>query len=157
MYAVHTHNGSSSSRSVRSCDAQHTKRLCPPLSACPPSQRLSDLLPATATAFALCTTLCCVQLYQLLSDRFPFWDVDLYQIDSLGGAAIREGIMHGPVLFPLKPWFTSVHSSAQDLIVRMLERDVSKRITAAEALAHPWFEEVLGAAAAAGEVQRQTA
>jgi len=85
-----------------------------------------------------------VMLYQLLSDRFPFWDVDLHQIDGLGGAAIREGIVHGPVLFPLKPWCTSVHSSAQDLIVRMLERNVEKRITAAEALKHPWFKQVLG-------------
>ena len=86
-----------------------------------------------------------LQLYQLLSDRFPFWDVDLHQIDGLGGAAIREGIMHGPVLFPLQPWCTSVHSSAQDLIVKMLDRNVERRITAAEALQHPWFKEVLGA------------
>lgn len=86
-----------------------------------------------------------LQLYQLLSDRFPFWDVDLHQMDSLGGAAIREGILHGPVLFPLQPWCTAVHSSAQDLIIRMLERDVQKRITAAEALEHPWFKQVLGA------------
>lgn len=88
------------------------------------------------------------QLYQLLSDRFPFWDVDLHQLDGLGGAAIREGIMHGPVLFPLEPWATRVHSSAQDLIVAMLQRDPAKRITAAEALKHPWFKQVLGGAAA---------
>ena len=92
-----------------------------------------------------CLLLLLLQLYQLLSDRFPFWDVDLHQIDGLGGAAIREGIVHGPVLFPLQPWFTAVHSSAQDLIVKMLERDVDKRITAAEALEHPWFKDVLGA------------
>jgi calcium-dependent protein kinase len=90
---------------------------------------------------------CCsvLQLYQLLSDRFPFWDVDLHQIDGLGGSAIREGIMHGPVLFPLRPWNTAVHASAQDLIVKMLDRNVDRRITAAEALQHPWFAQVLGA------------
>jgi serine/threonine protein kinase len=38
-----------------------------------------------------------------------------------------------------------VHSSAQDLIVKMLDRNVERRITAAEALEHPWFKEVLGA------------
>lgn len=85
-----------------------------------------------------------VMLYQLLSDRFPFWDVSLEQMDGLGGSAIREGIMHGPVLFPLQPWAISVHPSAQDLIVRMLDRNVERRITAAEALQHPWFAEVLG-------------
>lgn len=53
--------------------------------------------------------------------------------------------MHGPVLFPLKPWCTSVHPSAQDLIVRMLDRNADTRITAAEALQHPWFKEVLDA------------
>jgi calcium-dependent protein kinase len=85
------------------------------------------------------------QLYQLLSDRFPFWDVDLYQIDSLGGMAIREGIMHGPVLFPAHPWQREVHPSAQDLIVRMLQRDPEKRISAADALAHPFFVHALEA------------
>jgi calcium-dependent protein kinase len=98
--------------------------------------------PALPSALALrpCLPL---QLYQLLSDRFPFWDVELHQIDSLGGSAIREGIMHGPVLFPLQPWCTTVHSSAQDLIVRMLDRNPETRITAAEALEHPWLKMVL--------------
>jgi serine/threonine protein kinase len=53
--------------------------------------------------------------------------------------------MHGPVLFPLRPWATAVHASAQDLIVKMLDRNVERRITAAEALQHPWFAQVLGA------------
>jgi calcium-dependent protein kinase len=86
-----------------------------------------------------------LQLYQLLSDRFPFWDVDLHQIDSLGGMAIREGIMHGPVLFPAHPWSSEVHPSAQDLIMRMLQRNPEKRISAAEALAHPFFVHALEA------------
>lgn len=94
-----------------------------------------------------------VMLYQLLSDRFPFWDVDLHQIDSLGGMAIREGIMHGPVLFPLQPWATEVHPSAQDLIMRMLQRDPQKRISAADALAHPFFAHALGAAPAAASAR----
>lgn len=71
-------------------------------------------------------------------------------MDAIGGAAIREGILHGPVLFPAEPWSSRVHASAQDLIVRMLDRDAGRRITAAEALRHPWFDHALGAAAAAG-------
>jgi serine/threonine protein kinase len=84
-----------------------------------------------------------LQLYQLLSDRFPFWDVDLHRMDELGGAAIRDGILHGPVIFQAHPWNTSVHASAQDLILRMLDRNVARRITAAEALQHPWFAHAL--------------
>lgn len=82
----------------------------------------------------------CLQLYQLLSDRFPFWDLDIHQMDSIGGMAIRQGILYGPVLFPQDPWNScEIHPSVQDLIMRMLERDVEKRITAAEALKHAWF------------------
>jgi calcium-dependent protein kinase len=72
--------------------------------------------------------------------------VELHQIDSLGGSAIREGIMHGPVLFPLQPWCTTVHSSAQDMIVCMLDRNPETRISAAEALEHPWLKQALQAA-----------
>lgn len=85
-----------------------------------------------------------LQLYQLLSDRFPFWDLDIHQMDALGGSAIREGILYGPVLFPQHPWNTSdIHPSVQDLIMRMLDRRAEKRITAQEALKHPWFEHAL--------------
>eukprot|EP00878_Enallax_costatus_P015706 GHUV01016456.1.p1 GENE.GHUV01016456.1~~GHUV01016456.1.p1 ORF type:complete len:206 (+),score=48.58 GHUV01016456.1:988-1605(+) len=85
-----------------------------------------------------------VMLYQLLSDRFPFWDLDIHQMDSIGGMAIRDGILHSPVLFPQHPWNSSeIHHSVQDLIMCMLERNVEKRITAAEALKHPWFQHAL--------------
>lgn len=108
-----------------------------------------------AAMFSLLPCLCpgsMLQLYQLLSDRFPFWDVDLHQIDSLGGAAIREGIVHGPVIFPMVPWSTDIHQSAQDLILQMLQRDPKKRITASQALKHPWFAHV-----AEAELQQQAA
>lgn len=58
--------------------------------------------------------------------------------------AIREGILYNPVLFPQDPWNSkSIHPSVQDLIMRMLERNVEKRITAQEALKHPWFRHAL--------------
>lgn len=85
----------------------------------------------------------CLQLYQLLSDRFPFWDLDLHQLADLGGASIRDGILYGPVMFPLHPWNTDVHPSAQDLILKMLQRNPDKRITVEEALNHPWFAHAL--------------
>lgn len=65
-------------------------------------------------------------------------------MDSISGMAIREGILYNPVLFPQDPWNSSdIHPSVQDLIMRMLERDVEKRITAEEALKHPWFKYAL--------------
>ena len=92
-----------------------------------------------------------LQLYQLLSDRFPFWDVEVHQLDSLGPSAIREGILHGVPLFSMDPWFSRVHPSAQELICKMLERDPAKRISAADALQHPWFAHAR-VTAAAGQV-----
>jgi serine/threonine protein kinase len=82
-------------------------------------------------------------LYQLLSDRFPFWNLEVHQMDALGPHALRDGILHGVPLFGRDPWFTRVHPSAQDLICAMLRRDVGSRLTAAEALQHPWFEHAL--------------
>jgi calcium-dependent protein kinase len=87
------------------------------------------------------------QLYQLLSDRFPFWDVDIHHMGELGGAAIRDGILHGPVFFPAQPWSRGVQPSAQDLVLRMLDRNAERRISAADALQHPWFAQVLGVGA----------
>lgn len=121
---LQTHSLPTSTRDPLSCGAPRADHLC-----------------ALRCAFSACFAH--LQLYQLLSDRFPFWDVDIHQMDSLGASAIRDGIMHGPVLFPLQPWCTSVHPSAQDLILKMLDRNVSRRITAAEALKHPWFSHAL--------------
>lgn len=44
---------------------------------------------------------------------------------------------------PLTAWYTSRSSSAKgfDLLGRLFEWDPAKRITAREALMHPWFNE----------------
>lgn len=80
-----------------------------------------------------------MQLYQLLSDRFPFWDMNVQQMAQLGARDVQEGIMHGVVLFPTEPW-SNIHPGVQDLICAMLNRDPSQRITAEAALQHPWFK-----------------
>lgn len=47
-----------------------------------------------------------------------------------------------PQIGMLGPWFPAdrpISRSAMDLIARLLETDIANRLTAKEALAHPWF------------------
>lgn len=46
-------------------------------------------------------------------------------------------------LFPKHSW-GHISESAQDLICGMLRRNPGRRISAKEALAHPWLSEALG-------------
>ncbi|KAL6524864.1 Calcium-dependent protein kinase 29 [Orobanche minor] len=71
-----------------------------------------------------------VILYILLSGFPPFWaDTD---------KGIFEEILEGKVDLQSPPWHT-ISDSAKDLIDKMLTVDPNKRITAAEALDHPWL------------------
>ncbi|KAL6880192.1 hypothetical protein ACP4OV_011757 [Aristida adscensionis] len=70
-----------------------------------------------------------VIIYILLSGVPPFWD------ESEQG--IFEQVLQGELDFESDPW-PSISSSAKDLVRRMLIRDPQKRLTAHEALCHPW-------------------
>ncbi|KAM6543647.1 hypothetical protein CsatB_008094 [Cannabis sativa] len=73
-----------------------------------------------------------VILYILLSGFPPF-----------GGEtekAICDSILEGNLDLQSSPWPT-ISASAKDLIAKMLERDPTKRITAAEAIEHSWLKE----------------
>ncbi|KAI3464780.1 hypothetical protein Pfo_021443 [Paulownia fortunei] len=72
-----------------------------------------------------------VILYILLSGFPPFW------AESEKG--IFEEILAGHVDLQTSPW-PSISNGAKDLIKRMLTMDPKKRITAAEALEHPWLK-----------------
>jgi len=94
---------------------------------------------------------CGVTLYELLTGAFPFWREPAAGVAALGARAITEGIRHGPVLFPRDPFCPDpeggaggLRPSVQDLLLGMLRRDPARRLSAQEALAHPWFAEVLG-------------
>ncbi|KAE8682245.1 Calcium-dependent protein kinase 4 [Hibiscus syriacus] len=71
-----------------------------------------------------------VILYILLSGVPPFWA----ETDS----GIFRQILHGKVDHVSEPW-PSISDSAKDLLMRMLERDPQKRISAHEVLCHPWI------------------
>ncbi|GFP97738.1 calcium-dependent protein kinase 29 [Phtheirospermum japonicum] len=74
-----------------------------------------------------------VILYILLSGFPPFW--------AETEKGIFEEIMGGHVDLQSSPPWPSISNGAKDLIRRMLTVDPKKRITAAEALEHPWLKE----------------
>ncbi|QCD98749.1 calcium-dependent protein kinase [Vigna unguiculata] len=71
-------------------------------------------------------------LYILLSGVPPFW------AESEKG--IFDAILEGKLDLESAPW-PSISAAAKDLIRKMLNHDPKKRITAAEALEHPWMKE----------------
>jgi len=75
---------------------------------------------------------CGVILYILLVGYPPFWDDDQHRLY----AQIKEGVYD----FPSPEWDT-VTKEAKDLINRLLTVKASDRITAYEALRHPWISQ----------------
>ncbi|MCJ8749336.1 hypothetical protein PDJAM_G00175110 [Pangasius djambal] len=73
---------------------------------------------------------CGVILYILLVGYPPFWDEDQHRL--------YQQIKAGAYDFPSPEWDT-VTPEAKDLINKMLTINPNKRITAAEALKHPWI------------------
>jgi calcium/calmodulin-dependent protein kinase (CaM kinase) II len=73
---------------------------------------------------------CGVILYILLVGYPPFWDEDQRRL--------YEQIKRGRYDFPSPEW-DSVTDDAKDLIRKMLVTDYTKRLTAEQALNHPWI------------------
>ena len=74
---------------------------------------------------------CGVILYILLVGYPPFWDDDEKVLSSI--------ISEGKYIFYSPEW-DSITDEAKSLINRMLQIDCNKRITAKEALKHPWID-----------------
>ncbi|KAF8714135.1 hypothetical protein HU200_028144 [Digitaria exilis] len=70
-----------------------------------------------------------VIIYILLSGVPPFWD------ETEQG--IFDQVLKGELDFSSDPW-PSISESAKDLVRKMLNRDPRNRLTAHEALCHPW-------------------
>eukprot|EP00742_Colponemidia_sp_Colp-10_P005952 GILJ01006367.1.p1 GENE.GILJ01006367.1~~GILJ01006367.1.p1 ORF type:complete len:494 (-),score=42.22 GILJ01006367.1:19-1341(-) len=73
-----------------------------------------------------------IVLYVMLSGYLPFDDED----DS--EQVVIDKIKSGVLTFPSEPWLR-ISESAQDLVRRCLVFDPEQRITATEALQHPWI------------------
>ncbi|KAK3257063.1 calcium-dependent protein kinase [Cymbomonas tetramitiformis] len=73
-----------------------------------------------------------VMLYIMLSGIPPFW--------AESDAEIFKCILRGRYDLTGEPW-PSISAPAKDLLAKLLEVDPSKRLTAVEALEHPWLAE----------------
>lgn len=95
-----------------------------------------------------------VMLYQLLSGRFPFWR-SLDDCRSRSVDEVMRSVLGDPV--PLSGGVWSGKSAAcVDLLAGLLDRDPGSRLTAADALEHPWFREQLGGAVAASSATTES-
>lgn len=74
---------------------------------------------------------CGVILYILLVGDLPFWNTDKNDLFFL----IKTGSLNDTS----KEWH-SISSNAKDLILKMLTPDPERRLTASEALKHPWIQ-----------------
>ena len=79
----------------------------------------------------------------MLSGQWPFHTVE----EKLSPNAVMRRTLSAPILWGGEPW-ARVSPGATALIRRMLEREKSSRITAKQALAHPWIAAAAAAAAA---------
>jgi serine/threonine protein kinase len=84
-----------------------------------------------------------VLLYHLLSGAFPFWPCGADELHGLTATELRDGVVRGSPLFLEDRW-GGASPLVKDLLVRMLEKDPRRRLTAAGAAGHQWFAEVLG-------------
>ncbi len=72
-----------------------------------------------------------VLLYMMLSGRPPF--------DGHSDKEIMKAVVKGTYTFP-KPDWNCISTEAIDLVKKLLTRNPSERITALEALRHPWLQ-----------------
>ncbi|OQR97798.1 calcium-dependent protein kinase [Achlya hypogyna] len=85
---------------------------------------------------------CGIILYRLLGGAFPF-----------EGELINERILHEAVDVESGAW-ANISPEAKDLILKLLERDVTKRLTAEEALRHPWMAQAFARRKDARQIPR---
>jgi len=80
---------------------------------------------------------CGVVAYQLVTGRLPFVD----KVNQRPNAKeVFRAILEDPIDFKSEPW-PRLSAECRDLVMKMMNRDPSKRITARAALLHPWLQQ----------------
>eukprot|EP00210_Caulerpa_lentillifera_P002691 g2571.t1 len=74
---------------------------------------------------------------QLLTGRFPHWK----EVSKVGLKDLWKSILTVKVDLSTAYWRSKLSRDARDFLSKLLTRDPRKRITAAEALRHPWVME----------------
>ena len=80
---------------------------------------------------------CGVVAYQLVTGRLPFVD----KVNQRPNAKeVFRAILEDPIDFRSEPW-PQLSAECRDLVMKMMDRDPAKRITARAALLHPWLQQ----------------
>jgi len=79
-----------------------------------------------------------MMMYQLLADRFPWWST-MEELHTTTLEAVMEAVIQKDIPMDYGPW-KSLSQEGFDLIHSLLHRDAGSRLTAAQALQHPWFK-----------------
>ncbi|CAL5222918.1 g5351 [Coccomyxa viridis] len=73
-------------------------------------------------------------MYQLLTGTFPFWD----SVQNISLQQVWQAVLTKRVELESRKLKSTISDSARDLLKGLLVRDQDKRMTAAQALQHPW-------------------
>ena len=134
---------------MRACDFGLSQSVRAAISGgCSPLYAAPELHQLRAPSTAADTWSAGVMLYQALTGAVPFWPgKSLREVAQLPRYELLAGVRTHPIAFAPSVR-AELSAAAVDLCERMLDRNSSTRISAADALAHPWMEQALGYAPA---------
>ncbi|CAL5219552.1 g1406 [Coccomyxa viridis] len=89
-----------------------------------------------------------MMLYQLIAARFPFWS-SIAQCRTRSLEEVMKAVIMDNIPLDYGPWLTC-SPECLDFLKGLLMRDPAQRMTATEALEHPWFRRHFDADAAKG-------
>lgn len=81
-----------------------------------------------------------VMMYQMLTGQFPFWDTDMAGLFRIHPRQILKDIQESNVFLD-HAVCAGLSEGAKDLIRAMLTKDPTQRMTAEQALQHPWLQQ----------------